>query len=124
MDEPYVLPPGVVTIAPAVLATIVSMTAQAQPGVLRLSPRTPSPARGRLRARSATAEGVRVDVPDDHSVVVEVHVIADPSARLQDLGKVLQAEVTRALEHMVGMSVQAVNVFIDQVEFDGGDLNG
>lgn len=119
MDEQYEMPPGEVTIAPGVLATIVAMTTQAQPGVLRLSARTPSPGLGRIRPRGATAEGLRIDLLDDGSVLVEVHVIADPSARLQDLGKVLQAEITRALEHMAGASVEAVNVYIDDVEFDG-----
>ncbi len=122
MDEQYEMPPGEVTIAPGVLATIVAMTAQAQPGVLRLSPRTPSPGLGRIRPRGATAEGLRIDLLDDGSALVEVHVIADPSARLQDLGKVLQAEITRALEHMAGTPVEAVNVFIDEVEFDGAEL--
>ncbi|MEZ4768744.1 MAG: Asp23/Gls24 family envelope stress response protein [Caldilineales bacterium] len=122
MDEHYEMPPGEVTIAPGVLATIVAMTAQAQPGVLRLSPRTPSPGLGRIRPRGTTAEGLRIDVADDGSVLVEVHVIADPSARLQDLGKVLQAEITRALEHMAGTPVEAVNVFIDDVEFNGAAL--
>ena len=122
MDEQYEMPPGEVTIAPGVLATIVTMTALAQPGVLRLSPRTPSPGLGRIRPRGATAEGLRIDLLDDGSALVEVHVIADPSARLQDLGKVLQAEITRALEHMAGTPVEAVNVFIDDVEFDGAEL--
>ena len=122
MDEHYEMPPGEVIIAPGVLVTIVAMTAQAQPGVLRLSPRTPSPGLGRIRPRGATAEGLRIDLLDDGAVLVEVHVIADPSARLQDLGKVLLTEITRALEHMAGTRVEAVNVFIDEVEFDGAEL--
>ncbi|HRX03145.1 MAG: Asp23/Gls24 family envelope stress response protein [Anaerolineae bacterium] len=122
MDEQYEMPPGEVIIAPGVLVTIVAMTAQAQRGVLRLSPRTPSPGLGRIRPRGATAEGLRIDLLDDGSVAVEVHVIADPSARLQDLGKVLQSEIARALEHMAGTPVEAVNVFIDEVEFDGSEL--
>ena len=122
MDEQYEMPPGEVIIAPGVLVTIVAMTAQAQRGVLLLSPRTPSPGLGRIRPRGATAEGLRIDLLDDGSVAVEVHVIADPSARLQDLGKVLQSEIARALEHMAGTPVEAVNVFIDEVEFDGSEL--
>ena len=65
MDEHYEMPPGEVIIAPGVLVTIVAMTAQAQPGVLRLSPRTPSPGLGRIRPRGATAEGLRIDLLDD-----------------------------------------------------------
>lgn len=117
MDEHYELPAGTITIAPSVLTTIVRMTALAQPGVLRLSQRTPG-ARPRIRGKGAGAEGLRVEVFDDNSATVEVHVIADPNASLSSLGKELQTEIARAVEHMVGMEMRAVNVFIDEVEFD------
>lgn len=115
MDEHYGLPPGTVTIAPNVLATIVRMTALAQAGVLRLSPRTPA-GLGRVLGRGAVAEGLRVEIGDDNSVTVEVHVIADPSVTLTGLGEALQTRLARAMEHMVGMEVRAVNVFIDEVK--------
>lgn len=110
-------PPGRVTIAPGVLTTIVRMTTLGQQGVLRLSSRTPS-GLGRVLSRGAVAEGLRVEVFDDNSVAVDVHVIANPRANLKDLGEALQARLARAMEHMVGMDVRAVNVFIDDVEFD------
>ncbi len=109
-------PSGTVTIAPSVLATIVRMTALAQPGVSRLSPRTPS-SLGRVLGGGAVAEGLRVEVFDDNSVSIDVHVIADPSVSLKELGESLQTKLARAMEHMVGMTVRAVNVFIDELEF-------
>jgi uncharacterized alkaline shock family protein YloU len=122
MEEQYEIPPGTVTIAPSVLTTIVRMTTLAQPGVLRLSPRTPT-GLGRVLSRGAVAEGMRVEVFDDNSVSIDVHVIADPSTSLQDLGKVLQTQLIRAMEHMVGMDVRAANVFIDEIEFEtDGDI--
>lgn len=117
MDEQHEMPPGTVTIAPGVLTTIVRMTTLAQPGVLRLAPRLP-PSLPRLRGKAAQAEGLRVEVSEDNAVSVDVHVIADPSASLTDLGKVLQTQIARALEEMVGMEVHTVNVFIDEIEFD------
>jgi uncharacterized alkaline shock family protein YloU len=118
MDEQYETPPGAVTIAPGVLTTIVRMTTLAHPGVLRLASRMP-PSLPRLRGKGAQAEGLRVDVSDD-AVTVDVHVIADPSASLTDLGKDLQTQIARALEDMVGMEVRSVNVFIDEIEFEAG----
>lgn len=117
MDEHYETPPGVVTIAPGVLLTIVRMTALAHPGVQRLAARMP-PGLPRLRGKSAQADGLRVEVSDDDVVTVDVHVIADPSASLADLGKELQAQIVRALEEMVGMEVRSINVFIDEIEFE------
>lgn len=118
MDEHYETPPGAVTIAPGVLTTIVRMTALANPGVLRLAPRMP-PSLPRRRSKGAQAEGLRVEISDD-AVSVDIHVIADPSASLSDLGKDLQTQIARALEHMVGMEVRSVNVFIDEIEFEAG----
>jgi uncharacterized alkaline shock family protein YloU len=117
MDEHYETPPGVVTIAPGVLTTIVRMATLAHPGVLRLAPRVP-PSLPRLRGKGAQAEGLRVDVLEDETVAVDVHVIADPNASLTDLGKVVQTQIARALEHIAGVQVRSVNVFIDEIEFD------
>jgi uncharacterized alkaline shock family protein YloU len=122
MDEQYETPPGVVTIAPGVLTTIVRMTTLAHPGVLRLAPRMP-PSLPRLRGKAAQADGLRVEVSDDEAVTVDVHVIADPSASLSDMGKVLQTQIARALEHLAGMQVRSVNVFIDEIEFDAAGKN-
>lgn len=108
---------GTVTIAPSVLTTIVRMTALAQPGVLRLSPRAPS-GLDRVLGRGAVAEGLRVEVYDDNSLSVDVHVIADPNVSLKELGEALQTRLARAMEHMVGMNTRAVNVFIDELEFE------
>jgi uncharacterized alkaline shock family protein YloU len=122
MDEQYETPPGAVTIAPGVLTTIVRMTTLAHPGVLRLAPRMP-PSLPRLRGKAAQADGLRVEVSDDDAVTVDVHVIADPSASLSDMGKVLQTQIARALEHLAGMQVRSVNVFIDEIEFDAAGKN-
>lgn len=118
MDEHYETTPGVVTIAPGVLTTIVRMTTLAHPGVLRIAPRMP-PSLPRLRGKAAQTEGLRVEVLDG-AVTVDVHVIADPNASLTDLGKVLQTQIARAVEHMAGMQVRSVNVFIDEIEFEAG----
>jgi len=117
MDDTPTTPSGTVTIAPSVLTTIVRMTTLAEPGVLRLSPRTPS-GLGRMLSRDAVSEGLRVEIFDDNSVNIDVHVIADPSTSLQDLGTRLQNRLARAMEYMVGMDVREVNVYIDEISFD------
>ncbi|MEA3336454.1 MAG: Asp23/Gls24 family envelope stress response protein [Chloroflexota bacterium] len=123
MDQTYDIPPGSVTIAPNVLTTIVRMTSLAQSGVLRLSRRTPS-GLGRMIGRGAVAEGMRIEVFDDNSVTIDVHVIAEQGISLADLGEVLQTQLSRAMEHMVGMDVRAVNVFIDEIELESANTSG
>jgi len=103
---------GRVTIAPGVLTTIVRLTALEQRGVSGLAPAAPR-VRG-LLSGGAVDNGVFVQVTDQ-GVYVEVHVIARSGANLLKLGETLQAVITRAVEEMVGMSVRAVDVHIEDV---------
>jgi uncharacterized alkaline shock family protein YloU len=118
MDKHYATPPGKVTIAQGVLATIVRMTTRSQPGVLGLSSRAPA-AWDRVLSRGTAAEGMRIEVFEDNFVSVDVHIVVDPTVSLKELGEELQMRVAHALEQMTGMHVRAVNVFVDMVEFGG-----
>src|SRR5512139_1650154 len=103
---------GKVTIAPAVLTSIVRLTALEQPGVHRLAA-TPRNVRGLLTG-SKVDEGILLAVIDG-AVHVELHVVAEADANMLKLGETLQSEVTRAVEEMVGMPVESVDVYIDDV---------
>ncbi len=100
---------GKITIAPHVLTTTVRLTALAVPGVARL---TAPPGVGRL----LQGEGVKVEVADDR-VYVKVFVVTDPGVNMLSVGRKVRAEVTRALEDMVGVEVEAVDVHIEDVAF-------
>lgn len=103
---------GKVTIAPNVLVTIVQKTAGSVPGVARLSENTPGVQR--LLGLHTEAEGVRVSV-SKNLVAVDVYLIARRGFDLFLMGQKLQKEVTRAIEDIVGMEVQEVNVHIEDV---------
>jgi uncharacterized alkaline shock family protein YloU len=103
---------GKVTVAPPVLSTIVRQTTLEQRGISRLAA-LPAKVRG-LRAGSALEEGILVGVTDA-GVHVEVHVISEPGVNVLKLGATLQNAITRALEEMIGMSVIAVDVHVDDV---------
>lgn len=106
--------PGRVTIAPQVLTTIVRQTALDTDGVLQLSTRLPR--RSRTAGRRALAPGIEVIV-DDGQVQASVHVVADPGANMMRLAGTLQTEIARAVEHIVGLQVAGVDVFIEDVSF-------
>lgn len=107
-------PPGRVTIAPQVLTTIVRQTALNTDGVLQLNTRLPH--RSRSAGRRALAPGIEVIV-DDGQVRASVHVVADPGANMMRLAESLQTEITRAVEHIVGLQVAGVDVYIENVSF-------
>lgn len=100
---------GRISVAPEVLVTTARLTALAVPGVARL---VAPPGMGRL----LQSGGVRVDVADD-KVSVEIYVMTDPDANMLRVGRKIREEVTRALQDMVGVEVEAVDVHIEDVAF-------
>lgn len=101
---------GVVSISPGVLATIVSLTAQAVPGVARLG----TSGVGRIFGRDDPASGVRVQVKDE-AVWADVYLVVDAGRNMYEVGTQVQREVTKAVMKMVGMPVQEVNIFVQDV---------
>jgi uncharacterized alkaline shock family protein YloU len=98
---------GKITIAPEVLVTTARLTALAVPGVSRLvSP----PGMGRL----LPSDGVKVETVDG-KVYVKVYVVTDPDVNMLAVGRKIREEITRALQEMVGVEVQAVDVHIEDV---------
>ncbi|MEE8392113.1 MAG: Asp23/Gls24 family envelope stress response protein [Anaerolineae bacterium] len=98
---------GKITIAPEVLETTARLTTLAVPGVARLiSP----PGMQRLLRH----DGVKIQVVEN-SVRVKLYVVAEPRINMLSVGRQIQAEVTRAIQDMVGMEVKSVDVYIEDV---------
>ena len=112
MTNPF----GTVTIAPDVLSTIISLTAQDVPGVAALG-QVPGGQRvgSLLGSSTSNADGVSVRIVDD-AVVADCYLIAQSAINLLELGETVQAAICEALNEMVGMPVQAVNVYIQDLE--------
>lgn len=100
---------GRISVAPEVLVTTARLTALAVPGVARLMA---PPGMGRLLQTG----GVKVEVIDD-KVHVEIYVVTEPDVNMLSVGRKIRAEVTRALQEMVGVEVQTVDVHIEDVAF-------
>ncbi|RLC63978.1 MAG: hypothetical protein DRI79_10955 [Chloroflexi bacterium] len=100
---------GKITIAPEVLETIARLTALAVPGVARL---TSPPGVPRLLRH----DGVQIEVTGN-SVRVKLYVATEPDVNMLSVGRQIQAEVTRAIQDMVGMEVRSVDVHIEDVAY-------
>jgi uncharacterized alkaline shock family protein YloU len=103
---------GAVTIAPEVLHSLVRMTALATPGVARLAPTLPNSVR-RLFGQHST-QGIEI-VVEDHTVAIDLYVIAEPDAQMHQLGQMLQHEISRAIRDVVGMPVKEINIHIEDI---------
>jgi uncharacterized alkaline shock family protein YloU len=103
---------GKITIAPEVLVAVARLTTLAVPGVVRLV--SPPGMRRLLRH-----DGVRLEVIEN-TVHVELHVVTAPEVNMLNLSHQIQAEVTRAIQDMVGMEVNSVDVHIEDVAYPSG----
>jgi len=111
MDEKQL---GRIIVAPGVLVTIARLTALATPGVVRMSRNWVGAMSRLLRHRSGDA-GVEITI-EDQAVTADLYIVAQHDVSLLEMGRQLQANVTRAIEEIVGLRVWAVNVHIEDVE--------
>lgn len=102
--------PGSVTVEPTVLETIARLTTLEVPGVVGVAERDVD------RLLGVSGKSVSVQVREGQ-VVVDVHIIAGPGNSLLQLGRKVQYQVTRAVQQMIGMPVEAVNVHIEDVAY-------
>ncbi len=114
MEGKYVEGLGNVRISEEVISTIVAVAALEVPGVSALTPR-PSDIKGILPGKKAPAKNVRVE-EQNGQVVIEVGVTIEFGCKLQEVSLQLQTEVKKAVESMTGLTVSAVNVFVQGVK--------
>jgi len=100
---------GKITIDPEVLETIARMTTLAVPGVARLT------APLGIQRMLGLKDGIQIAIHADRTVTVNLHVVVESGRNMLALGRQIQSEVTRAIEDIAGMEVEAVNVYIEDV---------
>lgn len=103
---------GVVRIAPQVLSTIVTNAALEIPGVARMA-RSQDPWI-RLLGRAVPWQGVSLTVKEN-VVSADLYLVMDSGVDIVNVGAAVQEEVAAALEHIVGMQVREVNIYIQDV---------
>lgn len=104
--------PGRVRIARRVLRTIVREAALGVAGVTNMAARRGawSALLGRPRSRDGVALTVRHGV-----VAVDLYLLVASRASMVAVGEAVQEAVAAAIEHMLGMAVHEVNVYIRDV---------
>ncbi len=98
---------GTITIATTVLNTIARLTALSVPGVSRM---------GNNGQLLQPASGTTVKVVSG-KVKADIFVVVRSDTNFYETGQKIQQEVTRAIKEIVGMDVQAINVYIQDVEY-------
>lgn len=107
--------PGTVTIASEVLVTIVRLATEDIPGVHSMSTAWKRDV-NRFLGNMSVGDGVHTRVQDER-VSVDLYVVVEPDANMLELGRRIQAEVAQSIEDLLGMTVQDVNVHIEDVHY-------
>src|SRR5947207_1851912 len=98
---------GKITVAPAVLHTIVRLTVLAVPGVYRLSPISPvTKSRRIFQANRRDGDGISIRLAEG-ALNIDIHICALADGNMHELGLQVKNDVRRAMEEMVGMDVRA-----------------
>jgi len=104
--------PGVVRVARQVLSTIVTNAALQIPGVTRVA--NVNDQWSRLLGREVPHQGVTLTIKDN-TVSTDLYIVVAANVNIVNVGTAVQEEVASAIEHMVGMQVREVNVYIQDV---------
>lgn len=105
--------PGKTTIAPEVLLSIARLSALSVQGVSRLST-TPTDVNQFLKR--GAHEGVKITV-ENGVVYADIYVVLTRDVNVRDVGRAIQAKVTRAISEMVGMEVGKVNIHVEDIDY-------
>lgn len=105
---------GRIEVAPEVLVTIVRLAVKKVDGVIGMA----SPPNDILRQfqRGLRQEGVVLDL-SENKVRFNIYVIMDPHVNLLDVSRAIQATVTESIDTMIGIPLDEVNVFVEDVHY-------
>jgi len=109
---------GRIEVAPEVLATIAHFAALRVEGVVKMAP-VPADV-VRLFRREARHNGVLLDF-SNNQVRFDIYVMMDPNVNIMETSQALQTAVAEAIDTMVSVPVDAVNVHVEDVVYQKGE---
>jgi len=106
---------GKTTVAPDVLVNITRLSALSVEGVSRMA--TVSGGVNRLFKRGIQ-DGVRIEV-EYNVIAVDLYIILKPEVNIREVSRNVQEQVARAIQEMVGMEIESIDIHIENIDFDG-----
>ena len=108
---------GSVKISPDVVAVIASIAASEVEGVCSMSS---SIAGGisEFLGKKNYSKGVKVEITADDSAVIDLYVIAQYGANINNMGEEMQSTVKKSVETMTGLNVIRVNVHVQGINLE------
>jgi len=109
-------------VAPNVLVGLAREAALAVPGVIRLESH-PLENMERLLGRSYAHNGIHLQM-NDQAVRVHLHVVVSPNVSVPAVARQVQRDVARAMEGLAGIQLEALDVTVEDVDFESSGLAG
>ncbi|MCA9961715.1 MAG: Asp23/Gls24 family envelope stress response protein [Chloroflexota bacterium] len=105
---------GRIEVAPEVLTTIAHFATTRMEGIQRMAAVPADVAR--LFRRSIQHDGILLNLSED-KVKFDIYVIMNPNVNIMETSRALQAAVVEAIDTMVGIPVDAVNIHVEDVVY-------
>lgn len=104
------------TLAPGVVDTIISLTANSLEGVASIG--TPAGGFFARLAKRPTTSGIDTKIDDSGKLEITLHIVAKYGFSLTDLAENLRNAIAEALLVQVGVEVAFVDIYVDSISFD------
>lgn len=108
---------GGVRVANEVIASIAGMAACEIDGVVAMDETNARTISDRLKRQAAAHRGVRVSIDGGRAIHLDLFLTIASRAAVPALAEAVQANVTEAVERMLGLDVAEVNVVVSSVAF-------
>lgn len=116
-QEPHSI--GRVEVAPGVLTTIAHYATLDVDGVNKMAP-TPADVGQLFRRHVAREEGVILDYSAGN-LIFDIYVLMDPHVNVRETSQQLQKAIIEAVDKMVGIPVDTVNIHVEDVVYNIGE---
>jgi uncharacterized alkaline shock family protein YloU len=105
---------GKTTVSPDVLTTIAKLSALSVPGVSRFAA---LPGGVNRLFKRGVNEGIRIET-EENVVNADLHLILKEDVNIREVSRNVQVQVARAIQEMVGMEVESINIHIEDIDYE------
>ena len=105
---------GRIEVVPDILLTIAERTTIANPAIIQLA--DPPSAESRRHSRRLRKHGILLTM-DENRVIFDIYAIMDGNVNLMEASRKLQTALIDSVAEMIGVTVNAVNVHIEDVAY-------
>jgi uncharacterized alkaline shock family protein YloU len=106
---------GIVKISDEVVSIIAGLAAAEIKGIIGMSSGIVGGFTQMLSGKKNISKGVKVSVNED-SAVIDLYIVVEYGVKIQEVAEQAQQNVKRAVETMTGLSVSAVNIYVQNVQ--------